>query len=231
MIMVLDLQSCRRNSHGAVQETPARPRKMIFVMERTFEEALENRRSYYRLTAESPVSDETIKEVIRKAMVTVPSAFNSRTTRIVLLLGEHHRKLWELTLGQLEKVTPPGVFPRTQKKIAGSFASGYGTVLFFEDMETVKKLQQDFPTYAAAFPSYSDQTSAMHQLAIWTRLEDLGLGASLQHYNPLIDKDVSETWGISPQWRLVAQMPFGIAEDTPAPKETGPTESRFLVFE
>ncbi|MDE5954873.1 MAG: nitroreductase family protein, partial [Bacteroidales bacterium] len=153
-------------------------------MERTFEEALENRRSYYRLTDKSPVSDEVIKDVIRKAILHVPSAFNSRSTRIVLLLGEHHRKLWELTLGQLRKVTPAEFFPRTEKKVATSFASAYGTVLFFEDMEVVEKMQNDFPTYAAAFPSYSDQTSAMHQIAIWTRLEDLGFGASLQHYNP-----------------------------------------------
>lgn len=200
-------------------------------MERTFEEALENRRSYYRLTDKSPVSDEVIKDVIRKAILHVPSAFNSRSTRIVLLLGEHHRKLWELTLGQLRKVTPAEFFPRTEKKVATSFASAYGTVLFFEDMEVVEKMQKDFPTYAAAFPSYSDQTSAMHQIAIWTRLEDLGFGASLQHYNPLIDKDVAETWGLSPKWRLVSQMPFGIPEGVPGTKETGPTENRFLVFE
>lgn len=60
-------------------------------MERTFEEALRNRRSYYRLTDKSPVSDGTIKEVIEHALEIVPSAFNSRSTRIVLLLGEHHK--------------------------------------------------------------------------------------------------------------------------------------------
>lgn len=201
------------------------------IMERTFEDALQNRRSYYKLTDKSPVSDDEIKRVIVKAIETVPSAFNSRSTRIVLLLGEHHRKLWEITLGQLEKVTPPEFFPRTQGKIATSFASAYGTVLFFEDTDTVEKLQKDFPTYAAAFPSYSDQTSAMHQLVIWTKLEDLGFGASLQHYNPLIDKDVADTWGISSKWRLVAQMPFGIPEDTPGEKEIGPVDTRFLVFE
>lgn len=200
-------------------------------MARTFEEALENRRSYYLLTDKSPVNDEIIKDVIRKAMENVPSAFNSRSTRIVLLLGEHHKKLWELTLEQLRKVTPEASFPRTEKKIADSFASAYGTVLFFEDMEVVEKMQKDFPRYADAFMSYSDQTSAMHQFAIWTRLEDLGFGASLQHYNPLIDEDIVRTWGISPKWRLVSQMPFGIPADTPGEKETGPIEDRFLIFE
>ncbi len=100
-------------------------------MERTFEEALRNRRSYYRLTDKSPVSDGTIKEVISHALEFVPSAFNSRSTRIVLLLGEHHKKLWEITLEQLKKVTPAEFFPRTEKKVASSFASAYGTILFF----------------------------------------------------------------------------------------------------
>mgnify|MGYP001026849878 FL=1 len=200
-------------------------------MERTFEEALRNRRSYYRLTDKSPVSDGTIKDVIEHALEIVPSAFNSRSTRIVLLLGEHHKKLWEITLDRLKKVTPAEFFPRTEKKVASSFASAHGTILFFEDMEVIEKLQKDFPTYAAAFPSYSDQTSAMHQLAIWTRLEDLGFGASLQHYNPLIDKDVAEQWEINPKWRLISQMPFGIPEDTPGEKETGPMDHRSLVFE
>lgn len=200
-------------------------------MERTFTEALKNRRSYYRLTDKSPVSDETIKKTIAEAIENVPSAFNSRSTRIVLLLGKHHKKLWQLTLAQLEKVTPAEFFPRTVKKISESFASAYGTILFFEDMAVVEKMQKDFPTYADAFPSYSDQTSAMHQLVIWTRLEDLGFGASLQHYNPLIDKDIIANWGIDSKWRLVSQMPFGIPEDIPGPKETGPLDHRFLVFE
>jgi len=39
-------------------------------------------------------------------------------------------------------------------------------------------------------------------------LEDAGLGASLQHYNPLIDQETAETWDINPDWKLLAQMPF-----------------------
>ena len=44
----------------------------------------------------------------------------------------------------------------------------------------------------------AQQTSAMHQLAIWTMLEDAGFGASLQHYNPLIDEAVAKQWHINP---------------------------------
>ena len=47
----------------------------------------------------------------------------------------------------------------------------------------------------------------MHQFAIWTMLEDAGLGASLQHYNPLIDEKVQNEWKLNPNWKLIAQMP------------------------
>lgn len=50
----------------------------------------------------------------------------------------------------------------------------------------------------------------MHQFAVWVMLEDAGFGASLQHYNPLIDEEVAKTWDIPSYWRLIAEMPFGV---------------------
>ena len=61
-------------------------------MERNLKEALKHRRSYYALDSQSPISDEQIEEIIRFAVAHTPSAFNSQSTRLVLLLGEHHRK-------------------------------------------------------------------------------------------------------------------------------------------
>ena len=70
----------------------------------------------------------------------------------------------------------------------------------------------------------------MHQLAVWTMLEEVGFGASLQHYNPLIDAEVASTWGISPKWKLMAEMPFGKPTAAPGEKEFQPLEKRLLVF-
>ncbi|NFV72581.1 nitroreductase, partial [Clostridium botulinum] len=36
-----------------------------------------------------------------------------------------------------------------------------------------------------------------------------GFGASLQHYNELIEEDVKKEWNIPNNWKLIAQMPFG----------------------
>ena len=71
---------------------------------------------------------------------------------------------------------------------------------------------------------------AMHQLAIWTMLEDAGFGASLQHYNPLIDEAVAKQWHINPNWKLIAEMPFGTSTQEPGEKQFAPLEERILVF-
>ncbi len=172
-------------------------------------DAVRHRRSYYKLSPVSPVPDQQIIEMLEEAVKNVPSAFNSQSARIVLLLGKHHKKMWEITLAALKKVTPEKSFGRTEAKVEGSFASGYGTVLF---------------------KAYSEHTSAMHQFVIWTALEDMGFGASLQHYNPLIDEELAKTFSINPRWRLVAQMPFGTPEDVPGEKEINPLDSRLLIF-
>ena len=72
-------------------------------MKRTFEEALEHRRSYYSIGSSSPVSDEELIRVVRQAVKHVPSAFNSQSTRIVLLLGDEHQKLWDIVKDTLSR--------------------------------------------------------------------------------------------------------------------------------
>ena len=98
--------------------------------------------------------------------------------------GKAHEKLWNIVKNVLRKRVPAEVFGKTEEKIDGCFACGYGTILYFEDMAIVRSLQESFPTYKDNFPIWAEQTDAMHQLAVWTMLEDAGMGASLQHYNP-----------------------------------------------
>ena len=176
-------------------------------MERNLKDALQHRRSYYELTPESPIDDAKIEEIIHFAIRHIPSAFNSQSTRLVLLLHEQHKAFWEIVKRTLQAIIPAEAFVATEQKIDRSFASGYGTVLYYEDTTVVRKLQEQFPTYADNFQIWSEHTSAMHQLAVWTMLEDAGFGASLQHYNPLIDKEVRERWDLPAAWRLIAQMP------------------------
>ena len=120
-------------------------------MERTFSEALKNRRTYYSITDQSPIPDQEIECIINLAVRHVPSAFNSQSTRVVLLLGKSHKKLWNIVKDALRKIVPGEAFAKTEEKIDNSFACGYGTVLFFEDQKVVKGLQEAFPSYQGIF--------------------------------------------------------------------------------
>lgn len=196
---------------------------------KTLKEAIKNRRTYYSIANISPISDDEIKEIIDFSVENVPSAFNSQTTRIVLLLGKEHTKLWEIALNELSKIVPAGAFASTEAKI-NSFSAGYGTILYFEEEETVKTLQTNFPLYAHNFPVWSEQTSAMHQFAIWTMLEERGLGASLQHYNEVIDEEIKNYWSFPKSWKLIAQMPFGTPTAEAGEKSFLSLEERVLIL-
>ena len=190
---------------------------------------MENRRSYYGIEKKSPVSDQEIKEIIQHAVKYVPSSFNAQSARVVLLLGDNHDKLWEITRETLRKIVPAEAFSSTDEKING-FKNGYGTILFFEDQAVIEGLQAQFPLYKDTFPVWSLQSSGMLQYTIWISIEGTGLGASLQHYNPLIDDEVKETWKLPKEWKLLAQMPFGTPTSEPGPKEFAPIDERFKAF-
>ncbi len=65
---------------------------------------------------------------------------------------------------------------------------------------------------------------------MWTALAEAGIGASLQHYNPLVDEAVRREWGIAANWQLRAQMPFGSNEAGFGEKNYMEDEARFKVF-
>ena len=70
----------------------------------------------------------------------------------------------------------------------------------------------------------------MHQYIIWTALASINVGANLQHYNPIIDKEVASTWNIDEHWELNAQMVFGAIEQPAGDKAFKPIEERMQVF-
>lgn len=195
----------------------------------TFLKSIQNRRTIYDISASSPLSDAQLRELVETAVNHVPSAFNSQTSRVILLMGENHKKLWDITLNTLGAVVPEASFQPTRDKIA-SFAAGYGTILFFEEQDTIKELQTNFPLYADNFPVWSLQSSGMLQHTVWTALELEGLGASLQHYNPLIDAQVSAAFDVPASWKLLAQMPFGTPGAPAGEKTFMPIADRVRVL-
>ncbi len=198
-------------------------------MQKDFWEAVKGRRSFYAIGKESVLSNEEIIALVEAAVKEAPSAFNLQGARAVVLLGKEHDSFWDLTTEVLRSVVPAESFASTAQKME-SFRGGYGTVLFFEDQSTVQSLQNQFPLYGDNFPVWSLESSGMLQFLVWTALEAAGFGASLQHYNPLIDEKVAKAWNVPKTWKLLAEMPFGKPLAKPDDKTFLPVSDRVKVY-
>jgi len=192
-------------------------------------QSIEKRRTQYALGTALPISEQETTALIETAIRLAPSSFNSQSSRAVILYGDESREFWGMVESALRKVVPAEAFAPTKAKI-DSFAAGVGTVLFYEDQDVVKGLQQKFALYADNFPVWSEQASGMAQFAVWTALSDADVGASLQHYNPLVDAEVAARWNIPASWKLRAQMPFGSNEKPFGEKSFMDDAQRFKVF-
>jgi predicted oxidoreductase (fatty acid repression mutant protein) len=173
-----------------------------------FLDAVRARRTVYALNKSAPIADTQIESVVKETILHTPSAFNSQTARLVVLLNKEHDTFWELVKASLKPLVSEEQFETTSAKLDG-FKAGYGTVLFYEDQDIVHGLEENFKLYADKFQQWSEHTSAMHQLVLWTALEAEGFGANLQHYNPVVDDKAAEQWGVPKNWNLKAQLVFG----------------------
>ncbi|KZO94018.1 Nitroreductase [Calocera viscosa TUFC12733] len=149
-------------------------------MSESFFDLVKARRSYYALSNKSPLTAEKIVKILQESLLFVPSAFNSQSSRVVVVFGKEHEALWDLVLEVLKPVAPPEQYPRTIEKVNACFKSGFGTVLFFEDNASVIDMQEKFPLYQDRFPTWAQHTSGMLQYIVWLAFEKEGLGASLQ---------------------------------------------------
>lgn len=192
-------------------------------------DAIKKRRTQYALSKNLPISRDEVTALIKETIRQAPSSFNSQSSRAVILHGAQSDKFWNFVKEALRKIVPADAFPASEQRIDG-FAAGAGTVLFFEDQDVIANLQEQFSLYADNFPVWSEHASGIAQFAVWTVLANAGIGASLQHYNPLVDADVQKEWGVPANWKLRAQMPFGSNEAPIGDKTFMDDNQRFKVF-
>jgi hypothetical protein len=95
--------------------------------QKSFLDAVKERRTYYALNKEAPISDKRITEIAEQAVLHVPSSFNSQSTRLVVLLNKDHDTFWGHVLDVLKPLVPEDQFPSTAERING-FKGAYGTV-------------------------------------------------------------------------------------------------------
>jgi predicted oxidoreductase (fatty acid repression mutant protein) len=203
-------------------------------MERTFLNNLGKRRSIYTLgknITDSAFVLETLQEAVRLS----PSAFNAQTGRVLIVTGQAQEKLWgqiiptELKAEMDRQGVPESAWEGTKAKLDG-FKAAFGTALFFEETDVVKGLQESFPLYADNFPDWSEQDTGILSINAWTALAEIGIGANLQHYNPVIDEAVAKEWDLPAAWKLRGQLVFGSIEgEIPEGKERISDDVRFKI--
>lgn len=199
-------------------------------MNSEFNKLTTQRRSIYALGDKLSQTPEEIYDLVKTAIQNSPTAFNSQTVRAVVLFGQASDKVWDIVATTLKKVmSNPEAFQKTEAKI-NSFKAGYGTILYFTDTAIVHNLENEFPTYADNFADWAEQGLGGAQQAVWTALAEQGIGASLQHYNPLIDDEIRQTFDIPASWKLRAEMPFGSIEAPAGEKEHMDENEQFKLF-
>lgn len=200
-------------------------------MSNQFLDLITKRRTIYAIGKNVEQSPEYLTDLIQNAIKQSPSSFNSQSSRAVILFNGEHEKFWGFVADKLKSYAKDEESAaKTTAKMA-TFAAGTGTVLFFEDQNVVKGLQEQFPSYAENFPIWAEHSTAIAQFSTWTVLHTEGLGASLQHYNPIVDEQVHAEWDIPENWKLRAQLVFGSVEGEARAKDYLEDDQRFKVFQ
>ncbi|KAF9520724.1 hypothetical protein BS47DRAFT_1386916 [Hydnum rufescens UP504] len=212
--------------------------------------ALASRRTVYKLTDKSSIPDEKIRDIVEQGgklcsmpppilrlkrvspVLHTPTSFNNQAIRAVVLLKEQHIRLWDI-VGEVlvERIGAERYQASTKEKIGG-FRAAYGTILYFTDTAVIDQWKLAAPPYADRFAQWADHSSGMLQSYVWTALTVEGMGANLQHYNPIIDEKVLAEWNLPKTWVLTAQAPFGIpSPDWVTPeKKFNPIDERVKFF-
>lgn len=193
------------------------------------QDSLNRRRSIYQLNDRLPISENCFVETIEACVKHCPTPFNVQSARVAILFGNRHKLFWQTVWEALQTVISTKQTTAVKKKIDG-FTRGAGTILFFEETKSLMTLKKQFPLYAKNMRLWTQQANGMLQYMIWQTLSENEVGASLQHYNELIEKTVNKMFDLPKTWEIVAQMPFGSIESEPAPKTFLPLEERIRVL-
>jgi len=96
-------------------------------MSNSFFQAVEARRSIYKLQNTCPISDERIEEIVSRAVKYTPGAFNVQSARAVILLRKDHERLWDMGDALVKRSVPEAAYNALKAKMAGLRAA-YGSV-------------------------------------------------------------------------------------------------------
>lgn len=193
------------------------------------QDSLSRRRSIYSLGNTLGVSENCFIDTVAACLKYCPTPFNIQSARVVILLQKRHQMFWNMVWDSLQQKAPASKLISAKTKI-DSFSAGYGTILFFEDKNALAQLKKSFPLYKKNMRIWCQQANGMLQYMVWQTLAENEVGASLQHYNELVEKEVINWLKLPKHWELVAQMPFGGIAKAASEKNFLPLSDRFLVL-
>lgn len=184
-------------------------------------DSLKKRRTHYDIKKELPISQDQLIQLVQEVTELVPDSLNMKSARVVIALNDKQDELWDTIYDAFGG--------KVEREKIDSFKAGHGTILFFYDKDVVENMSDTYPFAKDKFPTWSMQANAMLQLAIWSALKEKNIGASLQHYNPVIDEPVRALFDLPQNWVLNAQMPFGAIGSEPEAKEKEDISQRVIV--
>ncbi|MDO4680752.1 MAG: nitroreductase family protein [Aerococcus sp.] len=192
-----------------------------------FDQLLKERRSTYVMSANTSVSEDAIVSRLRENLQQVPTAYNAQTTRYVVLFGDANKKLWQHLYDVQKDVLQSDQWEQYGPVIE-SYQNVLGTVVFFEDQDALEHIP------GGSRETYKQNNAGNGQLVTWLTLTELGLGATLNHFNigyaQGFDSKVRELFNLPDTYEMTAQMPFGAIEQAPYPKETISTDEQVKVI-
>lgn len=193
--------------------------------------ALGKRRTMYSLGKRLPVTEAERTTIVKSCVRQAPSAFNCKSSRLVIVYGAEHDRFWAMLRAKLGDVgLPAEALKASLHKVDSRMSPGAGTVLFFEDWDVVTALQAQFPLYKESIPTYAQHKYAMAAYSVWPGLALADVGASLQHYTDFIEAEVKVAFRVPDSWKPIAQMPFGsVKESAGAPVQKLPDRDRVFV--
>lgn len=167
---------------------------------------LAQRRSIRRL-AGGVLAPDTIAR-LQDAVVRTPSAFGVTPWQIVIL-HEHRDAFWDEVAAAFRDGLEGERLQRYLGRLEG-FRSGAGVILIYEDLAARPTLHQNWGLSEQTAHDFVHQGLGMLQLAIWLVLTEVGLVASIQHWDWLIQNRVAALLDLpTERYQLISVLPIG----------------------
>lgn len=180
---------------------------------KVLEDLVVSRRSTYAFKPELPtgVTEKQVTDVVEFLVKHTPTSFNIQNVRAIILYGDANKKLWG-DVYEAVKDLPFHARPQSLKD------TSYGTVVFFDDQPTIDAIGEKFAGYKDFFPTWAAHANGFAEITTWEALHALGLGANLQHFNPWVEKSLSDKVDTT-KWKVTAQLAFGLPTEAAGAKE------------